>query len=1115
MRVAAVMVALMALGGQQGVQGQTECTPVTPNQDHPIPDFSATLAGSFTFVVEMTSETQTTTSYVEERRERRDYHDYRSDTAAVSVLTDANTTVFHFYPDARKFIIQYGEFCESSGEAPAYNPWGWYDVDTTHGDLSYGPATILRLSAFIDTEFLGEATIEGVRSERWRACLEGNKVEVVYSFSEVPWSMPYANYFSEGDGRLPVQIDVKFMDGSAAWQYNVVEFLPYVGLHTELETPRGLACENTVGVVADLKIPDIPWHFSLAEEYINNSEIEGSSYGKQHLDKLQLTYAGNISMVSLTFTAADDAPPDAQFEMEAIHDFNTGVQYILNREFGNCTLSFIPAFSFDSHFAGFIGSGGSLLSPNALFHIDDSYAFVGERSTRSIEGDLYTSTRLHDIPDPTTNGVDTYSKAVLEYYFSQGVEVTPAGTVPVNIPLRGDLFVYNSSNLMQVVGTQTTNFYDFQEITLYSEQEFSVQECYERHDDRWTNLDIFFPATRAEQFAVVEEQIKRFKHELILQLLRIGHMSPVRLADIQVQDGVSGVIPNTTDADTIVASVRLLERAPYIFSYRYERRLGVQSVVESLGEICTHLIIIMSASNRNGSISIALYLQLLYINGRTFRCHKCFSRGGRIDDMLVHVRLTCFSLKTRSLLCHTSPPSLALTASKSSCHHGLLIFLLLRPPKPRLLVPRSFHHCGEEQVCFLSALNGSDGTSLDQYKKCRHWVYDLSNVTFEDPPSEVVYDKILHAINDKDFRFSIPYKEDLIVTFVASASLFYRTPDPNDEIRAQFTLESSATTIAHPDNLVSNITLVDRCLKLCVDWRTFRCETVVHLRREKQCLIVSKHYHAINQTELVPHTESYIYSRSYLVDYQPILGGVALTSNGPVYANVNHIETCAMHCSTETSIKCQSFEWCYLELACHLHQEHFLDVAGGGGYVTNASCIHYSKKSDAIFSQYPHQGMSTDKHKLAAVRSDSSSCAKFCLDDPDEVCQSFDFCSECHQEEYGVCGEENEGARGLCFLGTHHLGEKGLKLLTATTCDHYSRDLFGDLDYASWLAQQQQNDNQYTPGDMTWLAFGMIFLGILLAIGFLGLMVAYRPGSVPKDLSITYVNIKTSGVSEI
>lgn len=1034
MRVAAVMVALMALGGQQGVQGQTECTPVTPNQDHPIPDFSATLAGSFTFVVEMTSETQTTTSYVEERRERRDYHDYRSDTAAVSVLTDANTTVFHFYPDARKFIIQYGEFCESSGEAPAYNPWGWYDVDTTHGDLSYGPATILRLSAFIDTEFLGEVTIEGVRSERWRACLEGNKVEVVYSFSEVPWSMPYANYFSEGDGRLPVQIDVKFMDGSAAWQYNVVEFLPYVGLHTELETPRGLACENTVGVVADLKIPDIPWHFSLAEEYINNSEIEGSSYGKQHLDKLQLTYAGNISMVSLTFTAADDAPPDAQFEMEAIHDFNTGVQYILNREFGNCTLSFIPAFSFDSHFAGFIGSGGSLLSPNALFHIDDSYAFVGERSTRSIEGDLYTSTRLHDIPDPTTNGVDTYSKAVLEYYFSQGVEVTPAGTVPVNIPLRGDLFVYNSSNLMQVVGTQTTNFYDFQEITLYSEQEFSVQECYERHDDRWTNLDIFFPATRAEQFAVVEEQIKRFKHELILQLLRIGHMSPVRLADIQVQDGVSGVIPNTTDADTIVASVRLLERAPYIFSYR-----------EPLDEPYE------APGNKE----------------------KLFKDITETED--------CASLCS----------------------------------KEELFKCKSFHHCGEEQVCFLSALNGSDGTSLDQYKKCRHWVYDLSNVTFEDPPSEVVYDKILHAINDKDFRFSIPYKEDLIVTFVASASLFYRTPDPNDEIRAQFTLESSATTIAHPDNLVSNITLVDRCLKLCVDWRTFRCETVVHLRREKQCLIVSKHYHAINQTELVPHTESYIYSRSYLVDYQPILGGVALTSNGPVYANVNHIETCAMHCSTETSIKCQSFEWCYLELACHLHQEHFLDVAGGGGYVTNASCIHYSKKSDAIFSQYPHQGMSTDKHKLAAVRSDSSSCAKFCLDDPDEVCQSFDFCSECHQEEYGVCGEENEGARGLCFLGTHHLGEKGLKLLTATTCDHYSRDLFGDLDYASWLAQQQQNDNQYTPGDMTWLAFGMIFLGILLAIGFLGLMVAYRPGSVPKDLSITYVNIKTSGVSEI
>lgn len=68
---------------------------------------------------------------------------------------------------------------------------------------------------------------------------------------------------------------------------------------------------------------------------------------------------------------------------------------------------------------GLFGTGGFMLSANDMFFLDKkSYAYVGERMTRGLGGDLFTSTR-DDIPDISTNGLENYEKSVLEYYFAQ------------------------------------------------------------------------------------------------------------------------------------------------------------------------------------------------------------------------------------------------------------------------------------------------------------------------------------------------------------------------------------------------------------------------------------------------------------------------------------------------------------------------------------------------------------------------------------------------------------------------------------------------------------------------------------------------------------------------
>lgn len=997
-----------------------------------VPDYNSVLGGSYTMILEVSSVTDKTTVYVTEVHERHIYHDVFSDVVGVMLEVNGSSVVYQYYPEKNVFVEEYNEECHEVAEPPTF-PWGWWDTDPKHGSNSFGPSSILRLASNITTELVGEATLdEGIMVTHYKGCSEDGSVELNFYYSRPPWDMPEENYFITEDS-LPVRMEVAYADGFKHWTYKFVDFTPFVRTHSLLEPPRGMACEAITGIVDIGPVPIIPKHFSLAEEVLLNSLIDGVDFGYQYLESVQMTYAGEISLVSVLATLPYDNWAHTAFAVKVIHDFNTGVQYMIFKEFGNCSRDFIPEFAFDTHFGGFLGAGDTLLAPNEMFHLDDKFAFVGERMSRDIIGDLWTSTR-NDIPDISTGGMQNYEKAVLEYYFLKDPERLPSGEFTfTDLPFRGDLFIYNKSNPKEVVGTVTTNFFDFREVNLFSPEEFSVEECFERYDDDWSYMDIFFPAKKNNQLTAAAEEQTRFKHEVMLKMIKIGRLSPVRIASIDVSTGTSGVIPNTTNADMVIATVKLLERAPYIYSYRQPP--DETDPVPGVNQ-------------------------------------KVFNNLMRIEDC--------------ATICSLDTP----------------------------LNCKSFHHCDDS--CYFSQLEGPDGEPVEGLDgHCEHWVFDLQNQTVEDYPSEMVYKEVFEAIKHGDFIFDVPYKNNTVqVGYEANMMLHYRTPDPLDPIRMQFMLENRLMTVADPDDTIAVADLTE-CMVLCVGWLRYRCETIIHQRDEGLCLLLSRHYHELNQTELVPHTHSYIHGRSYLVDYNPILGGVALNSTGPTYSPVEHLETCARHCSVETSITCQSFEYCPSNQICHLHAEHFLDVVDDGDYTTGTACIHFSRKTDSDFTKYEDQGLTPSLHWVVARFTSSEACAKMCIEDANEVCQSYDFCAKCNNNNVGVCGEENVNGTGLCFLATHHLGESGLSLTTAKGCDHYDRTTFGNQDYASWIAGQKEPGKSYTGGAMTGLAFGMIFLGILLAVGFLVAITTFRPASVPKDFELSFTKLKTSGESDI
>ncbi|XP_042880000.1 uncharacterized protein LOC122258231 [Penaeus japonicus] len=572
---------------------------------------------------------------------------------------------------------------------------------------------------------------------------------------------------------------------------------------------------------------------------------------------------------------------------------------------------------------------------------------------------------------------------------------------------------------------RTTNIYDFSVVRLYTEAEFTVEECFDKTNLDWSYLVIAFPASTGSVTDLVMKKIDLFRDQIFSLVSQKGSLSPTRIASIDVSEAPAGEI---NSSDFVIASVKLQDRVPYIFSYK--PMLDEPHPVPGENE-------------------------------------KSFEDIKFAEDC----------------------------AELCSLEKGFHC--------------KSFHHC-DDQICFLSSTEESDGKPVITINNCSHWLEFATNRTFVDLPTGQAYEEILQAIRHDQFTVVISDKNSE-VQLAATEALLYRSPDPLGPIRGQFNLAAPRTSLRYPEDTVEVMTL-EECMTLCVTWRAYRCETIAYQFDDNQCRLTAAHREDLNDTMTIARSQSDLHDRTYLSEYRLVLGGVALNGTGVVIPDVNHPDTCARHCSRATSTPCRSFEWCHEEHLCRLHQEYFLDVADGGNYETHTSCIHFSKAAVDTFSQHPHQGLSKDLHRLVASETDASTCAKLCLDSSEEVCESFDFCSACGDEDSDVCGEDLAESKDLCFLSTYHVGEAGTVMRSAPHCQHYSREYFGEMDYPTWVASRRRSENPYTSGDMAGLAVGVLLLGAALAAAFLLAIVRISPHSDAhkEEVGVSFLHLKNA-----
>ncbi|GFS08307.1 EF-hand domain-containing protein D1 [Elysia marginata] len=203
-------------------------------------------------------------------------------------------------------------------------------------------------------------------------------------------------------------------------QYAFADYRPYLtqGVINSFQIPPGVYCKNDVNLK---DLPTIPSHFTLRSEIIDAFR---HTVGWTHE-----YYDSGLKLSRYDFKDSAGGKYGTN-ELKRIHDFNSGVAYIIDKVTGQCWTSTIKLQDYDNRDIN--GTHVRLRTPSEFFDLDRSnYSYVGQRLSRGITCDVWVS-KSHYWPPPGPN----YYATIWEYYFTADTRTAVGSTSEFNVPVQ-------------------------------------------------------------------------------------------------------------------------------------------------------------------------------------------------------------------------------------------------------------------------------------------------------------------------------------------------------------------------------------------------------------------------------------------------------------------------------------------------------------------------------------------------------------------------------------------------------------------------------------------------------------------------------------------------------
>ncbi|KAL4236845.1 hypothetical protein ACF0H5_005231 [Mactra antiquata] len=187
-------------------------------------------------------------------------------------------------------------------------------------------------------------------------------------------------------------------------------------------------------------------------------------------------------------------------------------------------------------------------------------------------------------------------------------------------------------------------------------------------------------------------------------------------------------------------------------------------------------------------------------------------------------------------------------------------------------------------------------------------------------------------------------------------------------------------------------------------------------------------YHAVLFDEDILRPDSQATTSVNLNHFIPSRGHVMI-ANPELTIKGLSVDQCASKCLTESTMDCQSFDYCFDTGSCtlsHIHVDQNLTVR-----TTHLLCDLYSRTYLDSYTAYPGVSVQTKGDATVSNTYSADFCAQKCSTYQQFQCKSFDFCANSN----------------TCILKRSHILELSKAAVQSNGgCSHYSRNYIHDFD---------------------------------------------------------------------
>ncbi|XP_067678521.1 uncharacterized protein [Haliotis asinina] len=478
---------------------------------------------------------------------------------------------------------------------------------------TYSTASVLKFAQKYGEVYKGQTTVRGILCDHWQSCMYwgflGVNFTLDYYFTVYNWTT------ADGSPQIPVRAEVVGYQnllgpGPESSFHHIYDYTGYKSYLTDItvfQTPVGVACE---GRRQTRRMPQLKPKYRYRQEVTHLSE--------------QMVYQEDVWYdYYLQLVRWDHRPThkDNQYNtldaITEIHDFNTGVAYVIYKDFPRCNIFPIQNNTWDAT-RNTPSSSLRLKPPEEMFSLDSSYAYSGQRTVRGIACDVYSAVRTDY---ESLRGLNV----TFEIYFMSHDwhSANDIGTDPDSTDTPVRLYITEPTTSYEVI----YDYYDFDQTHPNVINAFDIKPCYSHDQD--IDFQITFPGNTS---SILPAQ-KNAVHDMArIGIAVAAQVTPLRVQDLEV---------HWDDNNTYIIGTLLL-KAPLTGGADHEVTIGqaykaldtaVMSCHLVLGVPYGNMITVLNATSittdirRQQTPAIQYSSKLSVLHHFTFSANRALPRG--------------------------------------------------------------------------------------------------------------------------------------------------------------------------------------------------------------------------------------------------------------------------------------------------------------------------------------------------------------------------------------------------------------------------------------------------------------------------------------------------------